>query len=103
MTLSQSTRNKAAMAVAIAADFLQITFFPFFGMGAAFPGDDVLDVAVAGILIWLLGWHLAFLPTLLIELVPGLDLAPTWTIAAALAIRQRNSTVIGVQPARPQS
>ena len=89
------------MAVAITADFLQVTLFPLFGMGAAFPGDDVLDVAVAATLTWLLGWHLVFLPTLLVELVPGIDLAPTWTIATAIAIKQRSSAVIDVQPVHP--
>ncbi len=99
MTLSDSSRKKAAMAVAMAADFLQVTLFPFFGMGAAFPGDDVLDVAVAVVLTWLLGWHWAFLPTLFVELVPGMDLAPTWTLATALVIRHRNaSQVIEVPP-----
>jgi hypothetical protein len=29
----------------------------------------------------LLGWHWAFLPTFAAELIPGLDLVPTWTAA----------------------
>ena len=40
-------------------------------------------------IIWLLGWHWAFLPTLLAELVPGFDLLPTWTAAVFYVTRQR--------------
>jgi hypothetical protein len=32
-------------------------------------------------LIKLLGWHWAFLPTFAAEMMPGLDLFPTWTAA----------------------
>lgn len=35
-------------------------------------------------LIKLLGFHWAFLPTLAVEAIPGLDLAPTWTAAVLL-------------------
>jgi hypothetical protein len=41
----------------------------------------VLDLAVAAVLIKLLGFHWVFLPTLAAEAVPALDLAPTWTAA----------------------
>jgi hypothetical protein len=47
---------------------------------------------VGAILIKLLGWHWAFLPTFAAELVPGLDLFPTWTAAVFFATRQLNST-----------
>jgi hypothetical protein len=55
--------------------------------GAASPVNDALDVAVGAILIRLLGWHWAFLPAFLAELVPGVDLVPTWTAAVFLATR----------------
>jgi LPXTG-motif cell wall-anchored protein len=44
----------------------------------------VLDLAVAAILIKLLGFHWAFLPALAAEAMPALDLAPTWTAAVLL-------------------
>ena len=43
------------------------------------PADTLLDALMAVTLIRLLGWHWAFLPTLLAEMTPGLDLFPTWT------------------------
>jgi hypothetical protein len=70
--------------VAVAADVLQLAVFPLFGEGFASPFDDVLDLVVAGVLIKLLGFHWAFLPAIGAELVPGLDLAPTWTATVLL-------------------
>src|SRR4029453_14403993 len=40
----------------------------------------------------LLGWHWAFLPAFLTELVPFVDLVPTWTIAVFLATRGQDVT-----------
>ena len=39
--------------------------------------------------MWLVGWHFAFLPTFVAELVPGVDLIPTWTAAVWLVTRRR--------------
>jgi hypothetical protein len=78
-----------AWVVAIAADAIQIAALPLFAEGALSPADSVLDVIVAIILVRLLGWHWAFLPTLAAELVPGLDLFPTWTAAVWFVTRQR--------------
>jgi len=80
-------RVRAARILAIAADAIQIGGFPLFGEGFASPYNDALDVAVGGLLIWLVGFHWAFLPSFLIELVPGVDLVPTWTGAVLLATR----------------
>lgn len=77
----KSPEVRMAWAVALAADALQIAAFPLFAEGAISPADSVLDIAVAAILVRLLGWHWAFLPSLLGELMPGLDLFPTWTAA----------------------
>ena len=46
----------------MAADALQILVFPLFAEGAFSPADDVLDLAVAAVLVRLLGWHWEFLP-----------------------------------------
>ncbi len=80
-------RVKAARAIAIAADFLQIVVFPAFAPGLASPWDDALDAFVAVAMLALVGWHWAFLPSFLVELVPGLDLVPTWTAAIFFVTR----------------
>ena len=85
------TRVKAARAIAVAADFLQIVVFPAFMPGAAAPGNDGLDALVALALILLVGWHWAFLPSFLAELVPVLDLVPTWTAAVFFVTRGQGS------------
>ena len=88
------SRFRAAMILAIAADALQIFVFPLFGEGALSPADDVLDLAVAAVLIHLLGWHWEFLPAFLAELVPGLDLVPFWTLAVVNVYRKWKQTAI---------
>lgn len=77
----KSPSVRLAWAVALAADTIQIAALPLFAEGALSPADTVLDLAVGAVLVRLLGWHWAFLPTLVVELVPGLDLFPTWTAA----------------------
>lgn len=79
---------RVAWAVAIAVDAVQWVLWPFFAAGAASPFDDVLDVAAAAILIRLLGWHWAFLPAFIAEIIPGANLVPTWTAAVFLATRK---------------
>ena len=77
----RSRELRLSLSVAIAADALQIIALPFFAEGAFSPADTAIDVAAALVLSKLLGWHWAFLPTLFAELIPGLDLFPTWTAA----------------------
>ena len=74
-----------ARGIAMAADALQIVILPAFAGGGFSPFDGLLDTIVAVVLIVLVGWHWAFLPTFIAELVPGLDLVPTWTAATWLA------------------
>ncbi|MGB9071879.1 MAG: hypothetical protein WCC22_04360 [Terriglobales bacterium] len=87
----KSPEQRLAWVVAVAADAIQIVGLPLFIEGAISPADSVLDLLVAFVLIRLLGWHWAFLPTLAAELVPGLDLFPTWTAAVWFVTRQRMS------------
>jgi len=87
-----STELRLAWAVAVAADALQIVALPMFAEGAFSPADWLLDIGVAAILVRLLGWHWAFLPSLFAELVPGFDLFPTWT--AAVAYVARNAPIV---------
>lgn len=81
-------RFQTAMILAIAADALQILVFPFFAEGALSPADDILDLAVATVLVRLLGWHWEFLPAFAAELVPGVDLVPFWTLSVANVYRK---------------
>ncbi len=83
--------------MALAADALQIAVFPVFGPGFASPANNVLDVSVALLLSALIGWHWAFLPTFLAELVPFVDLVPSWTLACWIATRGKGT------PAAPPS
>jgi len=85
-----------AWLVAMAADLLQLVAWPFFVEGGGSPADVVLDVVVAAILSRLLGWHWAFLPSLVAELIPGVDLFPTWTAAVFYVTRQR------MRPGQPE-
>ena len=88
-TRSPRLRVWVARALAIAADALQIVFLPLFGEGFASPVNDALDVMVGLVLVWLVGWHWAFLPSFAVELVPGLDIFPSWTTAVWFATRGR--------------
>jgi hypothetical protein len=88
----KTPEHRLAWIIAIAADAIQITVFPMFVEGAASPADTALDVLVAALLIRLLGWHWAFLPTLAAELLPGFDMFPTWTAAVFFVTRQRVKT-----------
>ena len=87
----KSPEQRKAWFVAIMADAIQLVGMPLFVEGGFSPLDTALDVIVGGILIKLLGWHWAFLPTFAAELVPGLDLFPTWTAAVFFATRQLNA------------
>ncbi len=79
-----------ALAIAAAADLLQLVFFPLFAPGALSPLNDVLDIVVAFTLVRLIGWHWAFLPTFLGELLPVIDELPCWTLAV-LYVRAEHS------------
>jgi hypothetical protein len=101
--LSARSRFRAAMILAIAADAFQILVFPFFAEGGLSPADDLLDVALAAVLVHLLGWHWEFLPTFFAELVPGVDLVPFWTLAVLNVYRKwKQITNIEVGEQRPE-
>ncbi|HEU4413962.1 MAG TPA: hypothetical protein VFT65_04200 [Candidatus Angelobacter sp.] len=89
----KSPEHRKAWFVAIIADAIQIVGMPLFFAGGVSPADTVLDLATAAILSRILGWHWAFLPTFAVELVPGLDLFPTWTAAVFFVTRKEIRTV----------
>jgi hypothetical protein len=92
----KSPEDRLAWLVAIAADAIQIAVLPLFVAGGFSPVDTILDIIVGAILISLLGWHWAFLPAAAVELIPGLDLFPTWTAAVFFVTRHH------VRPGEPE-
>jgi hypothetical protein len=88
----KSPEERMAWFIALAADALQLAVIPLFVEGALSPVDAVLDLGVGILLVRLLGWHWAFLPTLLIEALPGADLFPTWTTAVFFVTRQMHNS-----------
>jgi hypothetical protein len=83
-------RRRAAFAIAIAADVIQWIAFPLVMWGAISPLNDVIDVVVALLLVRLVGFHWVLLPTLAAELMPFVDLVPSWTAAVWIATRGRS-------------
>ena len=80
---------RTAWMIALGADALQVAAFPFFAEGGFSPLDSLLDMVVAFLLIRLVGWHWAFLPTMIAEVLPGADLFPTWSAALLFVTHDR--------------
>ena len=100
ITISAGPRLRAAMIVAIVADVLQMIVFPLVVEGAVSPADDLFDLCMAGVLSYLLGWHWEFLPSFLAKLVPGVDLAPFWTLAVANVYRKSKQIAVTTEANR---
>ncbi len=86
-------RARIAMALAVLVDAIQLPL-----QGASLTGigtipaeaiDLGLDVVTAVVLSRLVGFHWALLPALALELIPFVDLAPTWVACVAYVIAQR--------------
>ncbi len=90
------------MILAIIADLLQLVVFPLFVEGAMSPADDLLDLGIAGVLTYLVGWHWEFLPSFLVKLVPGVDLVPLWTLAVANVYRKQKRIAVGMEGTREE-
>jgi hypothetical protein len=98
--ISPGPRLRAAMVLAIIADLLQVVVFPLFVEGAESPADDVLDIGIGAVLIYLLGWHWEFLPSFAAKLVPGVDLVPFWTLAVVNVYRRQKRIVATIEENR---
>jgi hypothetical protein len=87
------SRKTIALLVAGASDLAQVVFFPAFVEGGASPLEVALDVATAFTILLVVGfrWRLAF--ALAAELLPGVDLFPTWT-AVVLSLPSEPSTTV---------
>ena len=78
-------RIQLAYVVAILSDALQLGLGP---LGWAFL-DEMIDVAAMILTSWLLGFHMLLVPTFLFELIPIVDMLPTWTGCVALLVSLR--------------
>src|SRR5687768_14738819 len=85
-----------SFAVAIAADAIQLALGPL-GWSLF---DEVIDVFAMAAATILLGFHPLLLPTFLIELVPIIDMLPTWTacVGAVVLLRKRHQRKPPVMP-----
>ena len=99
----RSSRFRAAMALAVVADVLQLVVVPIFVEGIESPANDILDFAVGAILAYLLGWHWEFLPSFLGKLVPGVDLVPFWTMAVGNVYRKSRQNAVTIEGNRVDS
>jgi hypothetical protein len=80
-------RVRAARLIAALVDLSQVALLPAFFPAAISGANNVIDIAAAVVLIALTGWHWAFLPTFIIEMIPMAELAPTWSLAVYIATR----------------
>jgi len=80
-------RMMLALAVAVAADGLQLALGPLGWAGL----DQAIDCVAMILVSRIIGFHILLLPTFVVELVPVLEDLPTWTActAAVIALRKR--------------
>ena len=92
-------RIRAAWAIAVFVDAIQLCTSPLELTG---PLDWFLesgaDLVTAALMIWLLGFHWAFLPSFVTKLLPFVDLAPTWTAAVFFVTRAGRKPAPGPKP-----
>jgi hypothetical protein len=84
-----SKRIVLALAIAAAADILQILFLPFAWTFV----DSAVDVVAMFLIMRLIGFHWLLLPTFAIEFIPFVDALPTWTACtvAVIVLRKREA------------
>jgi len=92
-------RMVLALGIAVAADGLQLLLGP---LGWAFI-DQAIDCMAMILVSWVLGFHVLFLPTFVVELVPILEDLPTWSACtvAVIALRKREQQNNSSPPAPP--
>jgi hypothetical protein len=86
----------SALAVAVAADGLQILLGP---LGWTFV-DPVVDVITMIVVSRLIGFHPLFLPAFAVELVPVADMLPTWVGCVLAVVALRKATGPAAAPAQ---
>lgn len=99
MAKPELTRKRIilAYAVAVVADLIEFPIsgaeFSVVGAGTGEFAAFVVDAIVFGVMTKLLGFHWMFLPSFCVEVIPGLDLLPTWVGCVFLVVRQREKTL----------
>jgi hypothetical protein len=83
-----------ARGIAVVVDLVQWALLPV----SLTPWNGAIDAATGLVMVALVGWHWAFLPTFVAELVPFVDLVPTWTLAVTFATRGRVAADPGLKP-----
>ena len=86
--VTPGSKFRLALLLAVLADALQLAIIPIFIEGAESPAADIVDLVMAGVLYFLLGWHWEFLPSFAAKLIPGMDLVPMWSLAVANVYRK---------------
>jgi hypothetical protein len=76
-------QKRTALLIAGAADLMQLALAPLFAAGALSPLDGAVDVLAAAALLLTLGWRWRTALALVLELIPGLALFPSWTAVVA--------------------
>jgi hypothetical protein len=96
------TRKRLALAIAAASDLAQWFFFPAVVEGAASPFEIALDAITALAILVVVGfqWRLAI--ALVAELVPGLDMFPTWTLVVLSLTTTPAAPPPALPPAKPE-
>ena len=96
------TRRRIALALVLVAlaDALQIILGP----AGWFFFDEIIDVLTMIAMTLLVGFHPLLLPTFIIEIVPVVDMLPTWTACAAAVVmlrRRQQSHAASTPPPMP--
>ncbi len=97
-----SARSAAiAWSAAALADFIQVP-----AALAALSGvfsieavalDGLIDLGMTVLTTALLGFHVALLPTMLVEAIPVVDVAPTWTACVSYVIWSSRRQIVSGQ------
>jgi hypothetical protein len=103
-------RIKAAFAIAIVADLLEfpITWLEHFEWEIvrllAQAANVLIDCAVMWAMTKLLGYHWLFWPTFFVEVIPQVDMFPTWIACVAYVVheRKKSQTQPGSQSPQPR-
>jgi hypothetical protein len=82
------SRVRIAWVAAVIVDSLQLITAPAEGTGpVAWVVEAGVDLVTMGVMMFLVGFHWAFLPSFVTKLLPFIDLAPTWTLALFISTR----------------
>ena len=86
------TRRRIVLAFLLAglADALQLALGP----AGLFFFDEIIDVVVVIAMTLLIGFHPLLLPTFIVEIVPIVDMLPTWTACVGAMLRKRKQSPV---------